>query len=214
MRNRIFLPSGCFRSSAMARLLRLSIRKGAETPLIRGSRYWRESSPPLIFSTLITSAPMSASIMPQVGPAMICASSMTRIPASAPLALPGEVPVDDCIAWAPGRVSASLEAGLFLGQESAVAAAEVFGVKAVERLVAVFVGKRLAADQIADEFLVPAGHERGPFGDPARRGLRRGRGVVVGRHPRPDAQSQRGGRLRCQTSAPPRRGLRRQAPCR
>ena len=33
---------------------------------------------------LDTSAPMSASIIPHVGPAMICASSSTRMPASGP----------------------------------------------------------------------------------------------------------------------------------
>ena len=44
----------------------------------------RVSSPPGSFSTLMTSAPMSASIRPATGPAMMCASSTTRSPASGP----------------------------------------------------------------------------------------------------------------------------------
>ena len=68
----------------MPRLPRFIIMNGAETPFTRGSRYPRASSPPGSFSTLITSAPRSASMMPQVGPAMICASSSTRMPASGP----------------------------------------------------------------------------------------------------------------------------------
>ena len=52
------------------RLLRFIIMKAAASPLISGGRLRRVSSPPLIFSTLMTSAPISASISPQVGPAM------------------------------------------------------------------------------------------------------------------------------------------------
>ena len=72
----------------MPRLLRLSIMNAADSPLIAGREYERVSSPPGSFSTLITSAPMSASSMPHVGPAMIWASSTTRIPERGPLIVP------------------------------------------------------------------------------------------------------------------------------
>jgi hypothetical protein len=68
----------------MPRLLRFIIMKAADSPAIAGGRKRRESSPPGIFSTLMTLAPISASISPQTGPAMICASSMTLSPASGP----------------------------------------------------------------------------------------------------------------------------------
>jgi hypothetical protein len=68
----------------MPRLLRLTIRNAAASPPISGGRERRESSPPGTFSTLITSAPMSASISPQTGPAMTWASSITLSPESGP----------------------------------------------------------------------------------------------------------------------------------
>src|SRR5437899_2263686 len=68
----------------MPRLLRFIIRKAAASSPIVGGTERRVSSPPGIFSTLITSAPMSASIRPQVGPAMTWHNSMTLRPASGP----------------------------------------------------------------------------------------------------------------------------------
>ena len=68
----------------MPRLLRFIIMKAADSPSMSGGRKRRESSPPGTFSTLMTSAPMSASISPQVGPAMMWASSMTLKPDSGP----------------------------------------------------------------------------------------------------------------------------------
>src|SRR5690606_7339201 len=44
----------------------------------------RVSSPPSSFSTLMTSAPMSASISPQTGPAITWLRSITRMPLSGP----------------------------------------------------------------------------------------------------------------------------------
>src|SRR6476620_9717166 len=68
-------PSGLRRSSAMLFLLRLNIgKKPAPAP----SR-WRVRSPS-IGSTLITSAPRSASTMPQVGPMTMWVNSTTRSP--------------------------------------------------------------------------------------------------------------------------------------
>ena len=47
---------------------------------------YRVSSPCGTFSILMTSAPMSASINVQVGPAMTCVRSITFIPAKGPMA--------------------------------------------------------------------------------------------------------------------------------
>ena len=69
----------------MPRLLRFIAMKEADSPWTEGRSILRVSSPPGTRSTLITSAPRSASIMPQVGPAMICASSNTFTPASGPV---------------------------------------------------------------------------------------------------------------------------------
>ena len=55
----------------MPRLLRFRIMNDADSPFTDGRSMRRVSSPPGSVSTLITSAPRSASIMPQVGPAMI-----------------------------------------------------------------------------------------------------------------------------------------------
>ena len=129
----------------MPRLLRLRIMNGAETPLTRGSRYVRESSPPGSFSTLMTSAPMSASIIPAVGPAMICASSSTRKPASGP-ECGGRSGVGSSVCIR--RASASDELGLALGKEGRVADAEVLGVEAVEALVEFLRGQRTSLQQV------------------------------------------------------------------
>ena len=60
------------------------IMKAALSPFTSGGTVRRVSSP-VGFSTFTTSAPMSASIRPHTGPAMMCASSMTRIPERGPL---------------------------------------------------------------------------------------------------------------------------------
>ena len=62
-------------------LLRLMPRKAADSPLMKGGPMRRESSPPG-FSTLMTSAPMSARSMVQKGPAMTCVQSRTVTPSS------------------------------------------------------------------------------------------------------------------------------------
>src|SRR5215470_12883175 len=66
----------------MPRLLRLIAMNGADSPLIVGGTIRRESSP-CGFSTLITSAPISASKSPQNGPDITWVISSTRIPSSA-----------------------------------------------------------------------------------------------------------------------------------
>src|SRR5262245_6492195 len=84
MRFKASCAAGSFRLSAMPRLLRLTAMKAADSPFTAGRFMRRVSSPPGTRSTLITSAPRSASSMPQVGPAMICANSRTLTPASGP----------------------------------------------------------------------------------------------------------------------------------
>src|SRR5262245_37409762 len=74
------MASACLRSSTSERLLRLSAAKLTLSPLRIGG-VARLMSPPG-GSTLMTSAPMSASSVPASGPAMKLASSMTRRPAS------------------------------------------------------------------------------------------------------------------------------------
>ena len=69
----------------MLRLLRFSVRNAADSPSMNGGPYRRVSSPPLGFSILITSAPISASSIVQNGPANIWLKSTTRIPASGSL---------------------------------------------------------------------------------------------------------------------------------
>src|ERR1041385_3810630 len=78
------LPLSVLRSTTIPRLLRFIIRKAAVSSPILGGIMWRESSPSGFFSTLITSAPMSASISVQVGPAITWVRSMTLSPASGP----------------------------------------------------------------------------------------------------------------------------------
>src|SRR5258708_4640429 len=80
-----FCPAGTARFSVIERLLRLAARKYADSPPANGGPQLRVSSPPEGGSTLMTSAPMSPSIMAQVGPASTRVRSSTRMPASAPL---------------------------------------------------------------------------------------------------------------------------------
>ena len=70
-------PPGVFRSSTIERLLRLLLRNEAENPPRRfaAARVW---SPPCGFSTLITSAPWSASSIVADGPDTIEVRSTTR----------------------------------------------------------------------------------------------------------------------------------------
>jgi hypothetical protein len=69
-------PSGCFRSSAMLFLLRLKVGKKPEPEPSR-----RRVLSPSMGSTLMTSAPRSASSRPQVGPMTMWVNSTTRMPA-------------------------------------------------------------------------------------------------------------------------------------
>src|SRR5262245_63894375 len=78
---RIATPSGALRSSVMSRLLRLITRNAADSPSLWGGQV-RDSSPLLVSSTLMTSAPRSDSSMPQKGPASTRERSTTRIPSS------------------------------------------------------------------------------------------------------------------------------------
>src|ERR1043166_2275509 len=99
----------------MPRLLRFIIRNAAVSAPIFGATMRRVSSPPGIFSTLMTSAPMSASIRPQVGPAITWHSSITLRPASGP-----------CVVL----ISPALELRLGLGEERAVADLKILGTEA------------------------------------------------------------------------------------
>ena len=90
---------------------------------------------------------MSASKSPQVGPAMICASSITLIPCSGPF------------------TSLALEFRFGLGEESFVADLEVLGVEAGEALVVFLVAQRQRAAQPPGEFLVPARNQRRAVGN-------------------------------------------------
>src|SRR5947207_5327839 len=70
-------PSACFRSTARLFLFRLKTGKNP-APAASSRRVLSPSSG----STLITSAPRSASIRPQEGPITMCANSTTRTPSS------------------------------------------------------------------------------------------------------------------------------------
>src|SRR5919201_1464565 len=70
-------PSGCLRSTAKLFLLRLNTGK-KPAPACSSRRVLSPSRG----STLITSAPRSASISPQEGPITMCANSTTRTPSS------------------------------------------------------------------------------------------------------------------------------------
>ena len=101
---------------------------------------------------------------------MICASSSTRRPASGPVA-----------AWRR-RAQRPTNSGVRLGQEGAVADAEVLAVVAAEALVALRLGQRRAGLELAQELLVPARHQRRAGGDAPRRGV--GLGLDLGRRRR------------------------------
>ena len=73
-------PSLVFKSKAKPFLFLFMVIKAAASPLISGGEKRLVSSPSGIFSILTTSAPRSASMRPQVGPAIICASSSTLMP--------------------------------------------------------------------------------------------------------------------------------------
>src|SRR5262245_9646623 len=107
------------------------------------------SSPSGVFSTLITSAPISASIKPQVGPAMTCANSITLTPASGP-------------------ISTTLELRLALGKERTIANAEILCAEAGEALVDLGRRQRTRIGQPIGELLVPAGYQRRAGGDALR----------------------------------------------
>src|SRR5438094_9688914 len=70
-------PSGCLRSTAKLFLLRLNTGKNPAPACSR-----RRVLSPSSGSTLITSAPRSASARPHEGPITICANSTTRTPSS------------------------------------------------------------------------------------------------------------------------------------
>src|SRR6516165_6007601 len=81
----MLLPPSVLRSSTIPRLLRFIIRKAAASSPIFGGIMWRVSSPFGVFSILMTSAPKSASISVQVGPAMTCVRSITFKPVNGPI---------------------------------------------------------------------------------------------------------------------------------
>src|SRR5687768_1292475 len=145
--------AGTLRLSAMPRLLRFIAMNAADSPFTLGRSIKRVSSPPGMRSTLTTSAPRSASSMPQVGPAMICASSRTLRPASGPAIL------------------ATPELRLALGEESRHAFAKVLGVETSVAFEVFLLRKRLRVCQAADELLVPARGERRALGDAPRGGV-------------------------------------------
>src|SRR3990172_1749527 len=80
-RRRMSCPSGAFRLSVRLFLPRLTAMKYVASPPAKGGQP-RVSSPLPGSSTLMTSAPMSASAMEQKGPASTRVRSTTRIPAS------------------------------------------------------------------------------------------------------------------------------------
>src|SRR3546814_8968278 len=98
--------------------------KAADSPAMSGGSMRRVSSP-ASFSTLTTSAPMSASMRPQTGPAMMCASSTTRQPVRGPPAMSAPFPV-----------------GLALGEEGLEALAEILaGVAENDEILVVDIGR-------------------------------------------------------------------------
>src|SRR5215475_10886952 len=115
---------------------------------------------------------MSASIIPQVGPAMIWASSSTCMPARGP----------GC-GLAVSFTSATLppdELRFALGEKRRVAEAKVFGVEAVEALVVFGCADRERIGETPRKPLVPARNERGAFGDPPGSRERLGGHLIVG----------------------------------
>src|SRR5512143_3490828 len=101
---------------------------------------------------------MSASMRPQVGPAMICASSTTLSPCRAPfMSLP---PGLYARAGAPQSRSLPFELRSLLREESPVADAEVLGAEAREALGGLGLAQRRGVAQPARELLVPARDQR------------------------------------------------------
>src|SRR5439155_19056366 len=86
---RIRRPSGALRFKVTLFLFRLTDMKYVDSPPTNGGQL-RVSSPLPGSSTLITSAPMSPSIIAQKGPARTRVRSRTRTPASGPLAFATE----------------------------------------------------------------------------------------------------------------------------
>src|SRR5215468_2942574 len=84
-RRRMACPSGAFMFRVRLFLLRLTDMKYVDSPPTKGGQL-RVSSPLPGSSILITSAPMSPSIIAQKGPARTRVRSSTRTPASGPLA--------------------------------------------------------------------------------------------------------------------------------
>src|SRR5690554_218911 len=102
----------------------------------------------------MTSAPMSASIRVQAGPAMMWVMSMTLSPLSA------------VISNTLSRSTAG-EARLGLVQKSFVADLEILGAEAGEAFV-IFLGRQRGwVQQSPRKLLVPAGDQRRSFRDPA-----------------------------------------------
>src|SRR6185503_9537831 len=138
--------------------------KAADSPLIVGGVKRRVSSPPGIFSTLTTSAPMSASSIPQVGPDMMCASSITRRPASGPSIICRSSSTPSPLI----PHSSAHELRLLFRQERLVADLEVLGAEAREAFVDLGLRQRRPLPQPADKLLVPARDQRRAVGDPLR----------------------------------------------
>src|SRR5512147_1989663 len=124
----------------------------------------------------MTSAPMSASIIPAVGPAMICASSSTRMPESGPVwAGRSGTFASTLIAWLTAD-----EFWLLLGEKGRVADTEVFGVKAVEALVQFLRRQGRAFGKAPRELLVPASDEWGAVDDACGSSLNFRSHLVIG----------------------------------
>src|SRR3984957_18480436 len=141
---------------AMPRLLRFTIMNDADSPPSRIGAKRRQSSPPGSFSTLMTSAPISASIMPQIGPDMMCASSMTRMPLSGPL--------DLAVSFA--SISTPLEFRFDLVEKGLVSGTKILGAKARETFIAFFWRQWRRVHRTFDKLLVPARDKRRAIGDP------------------------------------------------
>src|SRR5687768_14412732 len=90
---------GDFRSSTIARLLRLRLRYSAPICWLRDGDDARKTSP-VGPSTLMTSAPYSASVRVPSGPAITAVRSMTRTPVNAPFM--GQLLLYDPIVPQPG----------------------------------------------------------------------------------------------------------------
>src|ERR1700733_1606751 len=117
----------------------------------------------------MTSAPMSASIIPQMGPDMMWASSMTRIPASGPLL---------CVSVS--SISTSLEFRFDLVEEGLITGTKVFRTEAGETFVAFLGCERRRVQRALDELLMPACDQRRAVSNPVRRSKRFGGDLIVG----------------------------------